>query len=56
MNWFKEYLINHCSREYKLNLPRKEVEEVDNLREEWTKLIELAEAVSMELGNFYCSF
>jgi len=32
-------------REYKLNLPRKEVQEVDNLRDEWVKVIDLAEEV-----------
>ncbi|XP_048577711.1 dynein axonemal heavy chain 8 isoform X3 [Nematostella vectensis] len=36
-------------REYKLNLPRKEVEEVDSLRDEWVKLMELAEKVREEL-------
>lgn len=36
-----------CSvfREYNLCLPRREVEEVDNLRDEWIKLMELAEKV-----------
>lgn len=34
------------SREYNLCLPRREVEEVDNLRDEWIKLMELAEKVS----------
>ena len=33
-------------REYKLCLPRREVEEVDNLRDEWVKLMALAEKVS----------
>ena len=33
-------------REYNLCLPRREVEEVDNLRDEWIKLMELAERVS----------
>ena len=32
-------------REYNLCLPRREVEEVDNLRDEWIKLMELAEKV-----------
>ena len=34
-----------CLREYNLCLPRKEVEEVDSLRDEWIKLMELAEKV-----------
>lgn len=32
-------------RNYNLSLPRREVEEVDSLRDEWVKLIELAEKV-----------
>ncbi|XP_068697910.1 dynein axonemal heavy chain 8-like [Montipora foliosa] len=36
-------------REYKLCLPRREVEEVDNLRDEWVKLMALAEKVRDEL-------
>ncbi|XP_035829673.1 dynein heavy chain 5, axonemal isoform X2 [Aplysia californica] len=32
-------------REFELRLPRKEVEEVDSLREKWTELLELAEQV-----------
>ena len=32
-------------REFELRLPRKEVEEVDALRENWTELMELAEQV-----------
>lgn len=36
-----------CPREYNLCLPRKEVEEVDSLRDEWIKLMELAEKVCL---------
>lgn len=36
-------------REYNLCLPRIEVQEVDNLRDEWVKLIKLAEKVRDEL-------
>lgn len=36
-------------RDYNLYLPRKEVEEVDNLRDEWVKLMTLAEKVRDEL-------
>lgn len=43
MNAYIKFLVFY--REYKLILPRKEVEEVDNLRDEWVKLIELAEKV-----------
>ena len=32
-------------REYNLCLPRREVEEVDSLRDEWIALMELAEKV-----------
>ena len=32
-------------RQYELNLPRKEVEEVNNLRERWSNLMALAEQV-----------
>lgn len=43
--WIKKFFV--ClDREYNLYLPRREVEEVDNLRDEWIKLMELAEKVS----------
>ena len=48
--WFLLLLLLLFCREYNLYLPRKEVEEVDNLRDEWVKLITLAEKVS-ELWN-----
>ncbi len=34
------------SREYQLALPRKEVEEVNNLRDRWKNLMDLADQVS----------
>jgi hypothetical protein len=37
------------SREYQLALPRKEVEEVNNLRDRWRALMDLADQVSVSL-------
>ena len=41
------YILTH--REFELRLPRKEVEEVDQLRERWQELLELADEVGRTL-------
>ena len=35
-----------CFREFELRLPRSEVEEVDQLREHWQELLDLADNVT----------
>ena len=44
---FNSYL--YFCREYQLALPRKEVEEVNNLRDRWKNLMDLADRVSVFL-------
>lgn len=42
------FLFRFC-REFELRLPRNEVEEVDQLREKWQELLDMAEEVRQVL-------